>query len=501
MRAANRAHASTTVSGAQATAVLSRLLVAVIATLALLLVWRPAMLRAQEAPAPQPPASSAAPAAATPQEQGAKTHIVKAGETLWSLAARYYGDGHQWQNLARRNGIPISEDPPLRVGMRLSVPARPVVRGAKAAEVAAAPADSTVPKAALAKAGEGTLPAPPAAASRAPSGSLAAQTAGKGNAGATPVPRAAAAAPAARVSAAPAQPPVGADTSKANLQPTVGTMMGERGVRRIGLSDQEAAMNSRKPSEVVTVFHRDLPDAAEAERRTRAVLRPNTPTPRTAEFLSAPFVVAERSLDKLGRIAARVGSPETSEEYPQRAIKTDQVELEAPPKQSYKVGDRLVAFAPPTTVDKGQLLVQPTGVLEVIKAEAGKPALAVVRRQSGRIEAGQHLLPAPPVDAPWVKTVRLDAPDVATTVKWLDPQEAQPTLQSFVVVGAGAAKGLAAGDELALYRRIAKGTTETVAATVRIVRADRDYATAVVTRQYQTDITVGMTARRYAKAP
>jgi LysM repeat protein len=492
MRAANRAHASTAVSNSQAQALLSRLLIAALATLALLVVWRPALLHAQ--------GNSAA-----AQESNSRTHVVKAGETLWGLAARYYGDGHQWQNLARQNGIPVSNEPPLRVGMRLTVPARPVVRGAKAAEVAAAPADSTVPKVALAKAGEGTMPVSDATGNRAPAGSLAAQTSGKGNAGAGQSGRAVAA-PRPAAATASQQPPAAnaaqpPDTSKANLQPTVGTVMGDRGFRRIGLTDPDAAMNSRKPSEVVTVFHRDLPDAAEAERRTRAVLRPNTPAPRTAEYLSAPFVMEARSLEKLGRIAARVGSPLASDEYPQRAIKTDQVELEAAPAQSFSVGDRLVAFGPPSKLDTDQALVLPTGVLEVVSAETGKPALAVVRRQSGRIEAGQQLLPASNVSAPWVKSVRLEAPDVMTTVKWLDPQEAQPTLQSFLVVAAGSAKGLAPGDELAVYRRIAKGTTQTVAALVRVVRVERDYATTVITKQYQTDIAVGMTAWRYAKAP
>jgi hypothetical protein len=291
------------------------------------------------------------------------------------------------------------------------------------------------------------------------------------------------------------------DTGKANLTPSTATVTGDRGFRRIGLSDQEAAMNARKPSEIITVFHRDLPDAAEAERRTRAVLRPNTPTPRNAEYQSAPFVVAARSLASVGRISARVGSPEASREYPQRAIKTDQVEIEPSAKQTFAVGEKLVAFGPPSVMDKQQLLVEPTGILEVVKAEPGRPALALVRRQSGRIEGGQQLLRAADVSAPWVKTARLETPDVMTTVKWLDPREGQPTLQSFVVVGAGSTQGLAAGDELAIYRRIAKGTTETVAALVRVVRVEADYATTVITRQYQTDITVGLSAKRYAKAP
>ena len=491
MRAADRAHTTATVPAPQLGTLLSRLLVAAIATIALLLVWRPSLLHAQGgAVAAQAPAS--------------KTHVVKAGETLWGIAARYYGDGHQWRVLAQRNGLPISDEQSLAVGLRLSVPAEPPARPANAADLAVARADSTVPKAALAKAGEGTLPAPEAEPSRAPAGSLAAQTAGRGNAGATATGRGASStkrSPASATALVASTSDSLADTGKANLTPTTGTIMGERSVRRIGLADQEAAMNSRKPSEVVTVFHRDLPDAAEAERRTRAVLRPNTPTPRLAEYMSAPFVTTVRSIETLGRIAARVGSPSAGDAYPQRAIKTDEVEIVAPIKQSFKVGDRLLAFGAPEAIDKEQVVVLPTGMLEVTRAESGKPALAVVRRQSGRIEAGQQIVMAPDVNAPWVRAVPLDKPDVPSTIRWLDPQEAQPTLQSYLVIGAGSAKGLAAGDEVAIYRRLAKGTTEAMAATARVVRVERDYATAIITKQYQTDITVGLPVRRFAKAP
>jgi len=492
MRAADRAHASSAMPTSQASGLLSRLLIMAVATAALLLVWRPAILRSQDAPV-------------TAREPSARTHVVKAGETLWSLAVRYYGDGHQWQALARRNGIPITTDPPLRVGMRLSVPEAPAARGGKAAEVAAAPADSTVPKVALAKAGDGTLPTPDAAPATAPAtaGSLAAQTAGKRNAGA---------AKPARATGRPApspQPPSSAkadtakaDTAKADLKPTTGALLGERTARRIGLVDQDVAMMSRKATEVQTVFHRDLPDAAEAERRTQAVMRPNTPAPRVAEYLAAPFVIGGAAVESLGRIAARVAAPaKAGGVYLQRAIKTDEVELRAPLKQSYKVGDRLVAFGSLSPLDKTQAVALPSGVLEVVRADAGKPALAVVQYQSGRIEEGQKLVLAPAVSARWVEAVRLATPDVPTTVRWLDPQEAQPTLQSFVIVGAGSAKGLAEGDELAIYRKIAQGTAESVAAIARVVRADRDFTTAIIIKQFLPDITTGMTVRRYAKAP
>jgi hypothetical protein len=296
--------------------------------------------------------------------------------------------------------------------------------------------------------------------------------------------------------------PAEADTTRADLKPTTGTIMGQAGGGRIGLVDQESAMASRKADEVQTVFHRDLPDAAEAERRTRAVLRPNPPTPRLAEFLAAPYLTSARSLKKLGRITARVG-PTTSggDRYSPQAITTEEVELRSPVDQAYKIGDRLLAFEVQDAMHNDSVVVRPTGVLEVVKVDAGKPDVALIRRQSGRIEVGQRLVFAPIASAQWVEARRVDTADVPTSITWLDEREAQPTLQSYVIIGAGSAKGLSPGDELAIYRRIAKGTTETPAATARVVRVERDHATAIITRQYQTDIAVGMRVRRYAKAP
>lgn len=518
MRAVRRAQSTSVMPSRQAAALLYRLLMAVVATAALLIVWRPRVVHAQSAQSADAQASDSAAAQAASQAQAqparqpsTTTHVVKPGETLWSLAARYYGDGHQWQELARRNGIATTDGAPLRVGQRLTVPARRVASGSKAAATAAAPADSTVPRVALTKAGEGTLPTPPAAARSASAGrgSLAAQTAGKGNAaaGAAAKPGAAQAAAAPKPAQPTAQPSAQAqaqaDTSRANLTPQVGTMLGERSLKRIGLVDQSTQAASRKPAEGQTIFHLDMPDAAEAERRTQAALRPNVPVLRQAEFDAAPYLASESAVKGAGRILARRGaSAEGDQAYPQRALKTDEVEVQPPAGTTWSVGDRLVAFTTQTLTgsNKGRLVVLPTGLLEVRRADGGAVAIAEVLRQSGRVEQGQQLVAASGAAAPRVQAQKLATPDVTTSVLWLDPNELLPTLSSYVVLGAGADKGLKAGDEVALYAAVA-GAREAVMATVRVVRVDATSSTAVIVSQQGRDIAVGMTARRFAKAP
>ncbi|HEY0931994.1 MAG TPA: LysM peptidoglycan-binding domain-containing protein [Gemmatimonas sp.] len=511
MRAAKKAPSTSALTRTDASGLLFKLAIAVVGTLALLVVWRPTVVHAQ--------ASASAPVSAQ-----TATHVVKSGETLWSLAARYYGDGHQWQDLARRNQIDTQGSAPLRVGQKLTVPAKPSVRGANAGQVAAAPADSTVPKVALAKAGEGTLPTPastkPAAGA---SGSLAAQTASKGNA--APVPageRSARPVAPARSASTGANSPVagsraaasvtassevaraGQDTGRLNLTPARGTIMGEdRATVRVGLVNSGEQAASRKASEALTVFHRDIPDAAEAERRALAAMNPNTPVPRQGEYDAAPFLITDAQRAAAGQIVRRRGASEATghDAYPTRAIKTDEVELAAGTAGAYTVGQRLVAFSEYRSVDGKTVVAIPAGVLEVTQVEAGRPALAIVRRQSGRIEGGQRVLTASGEPAPRSVAQRLETPDVSTTVRWLERTELLPTLQSYLVLDAGSDKGLKAGDEIALYHQPAGNPAEKLTATVRVVRVDGASSTAIILRQYGHEIATGMAARRFAKAP
>jgi tetratricopeptide (TPR) repeat protein len=70
-----------------------------------------------DAPPEQPRESAPAPAA------GVRHHTVARGDTLFSLAQRYYGNRSKWRDIyaANRNVLP-SENSPLRIGTDLKIP-------------------------------------------------------------------------------------------------------------------------------------------------------------------------------------------------------------------------------------------------------------------------------------------------------------------------------------------------------------------------------------------
>jgi len=88
--------------------------------------------RAAITPAPAPSLEVTAPAAA-PQ-----TCTVAQGDTLWSLAVRFYGEGRQWKRIEEANRDVLTSAGTLSVGMVLVVPPKEGQRVAAESQVAAA---------------------------------------------------------------------------------------------------------------------------------------------------------------------------------------------------------------------------------------------------------------------------------------------------------------------------------------------------------------------------
>jgi hypothetical protein len=65
-----------------------------------------------------------APAPLSAQADSLRTHVVQRGETLWSLAARYLGNGHRWREIVALNQALIRSAQDLPVGATIRIPGR-----------------------------------------------------------------------------------------------------------------------------------------------------------------------------------------------------------------------------------------------------------------------------------------------------------------------------------------------------------------------------------------
>lgn len=72
------------------------------------------------------PTKPTTPTPTTPSKQPTtRVHTLKKGETLWSLAVKYYGSGTKWTHIAKANGINVNDDKKIRslqIGLKLNIP-------------------------------------------------------------------------------------------------------------------------------------------------------------------------------------------------------------------------------------------------------------------------------------------------------------------------------------------------------------------------------------------
>lgn len=80
----------------------------------------------QRPAAAPPPVSKAQPLPrsqyAEPAASQARVHVVQPGETLYSIAKRYYGQGKQWRRVFQANKNRIIDPNRIKAGMKLIIP-------------------------------------------------------------------------------------------------------------------------------------------------------------------------------------------------------------------------------------------------------------------------------------------------------------------------------------------------------------------------------------------
>jgi len=76
---------------------------------------------ASSAPTPAYPSEAAA-TKLTATESGGRAHTVAKGDTLYSLARKYYGDQRRWRDIYEANRSLVSDPNKIYVGQRLIIP-------------------------------------------------------------------------------------------------------------------------------------------------------------------------------------------------------------------------------------------------------------------------------------------------------------------------------------------------------------------------------------------
>lgn len=261
-----------------------------------------------------------------------------------------------------------------------------------------------------------------------------------------------------------------------------------------------ATQRAARGGDVSTIFQGHAYDPVETEEAVLAVLPSKKARPRNSEYASAPYVVSAPALLQAGAVGRRAGSAGASFRGIERFVLVDEAEITLPTGIPAVVGARFVSVDVDVLLKPSAQVVSPTGVFEIVKVEAGRPIVARVIQQAGRIEEGQRLLPlegnAVRGDVA-VTAVPRAVTQPETEVTWVAGDALLPSVQSFLMLGAGEREGVKAGDQFALVKRRGLGpdAVEQRVALVRVVRVTAYGSTAIVIRQDQPGISVGGAAR------
>ena len=443
------------------------------------------------------------------------THTVRPGETLWSLAARYYGDGHKWRDLASLNGLAEGGERGISVGQTLRVPTSAPSLAESRAAMAEAPPSQT-PRAAVTPAAVEPTPAPavakpepkpeptpevakpepaPAVAKPEPKPEPAPEVA-------KPEPKASTAARSTRAEPVPGD----AIGAPAPLTPVAAPLLetppatDDRPVfeRRIGLVKQ-AEFAKARGRDNTTVFLGPAPFDADTMQGTVWLNGNETfvapATRRVGEFNAAPIALADTAWRSAGRVGSRATTTGSSAgRGVHRMQQSDLVEVRLPAGSDSTPGTQFVTVTHGADLGRGAHLAMPTGILTLVEPRDGV-AIARVTRIYEVIEQGQAILPY--VEAPEVPATPEVAP-ISATVRWITNAPLLPSISSYLVLTGEASADFAPGDR---FQLIADDPAGARVATVRVVRVTPVGATAIVTSQEAPGIRVGLRAVRIGRAP
>lgn len=236
-----------------------------------------------------------------------------------------------------------------------------------------------------------------------------------------------------------------------------------------------------------------------------AQVRATGPTIRPGEFYAAPYVERDGGPPNAGRIVGTgdvPGIPLTESERPLQSY--ERVFVTLPPGMSNAAGTRYVSVRRGPTLDGVGQVMEPTGILTVLRAQSGQAVEALIVARFAPVEIGDQLVTMEAVPANLAKPTATSG--ARTTALWIQGEPVLPSLQSYIIVEGNAASGMRVGDQITFYRerRAANDGTvlpESEIAVAQIVRVTAQASTAIILDQSYGAIAEGSVARVSAKMP
>jgi len=169
------------------------------------------------------------------------------------------------------------------------------------------------------------------------------------------------------------------------------------------------------------------------------------------------------------------------------------------------VGDKVVVAKTGETIADVGRVIEPTAVMRIDSLAGKSQAIGTIVKQFGTVVPGQGIvLPGRTFESTSTRPVNGSYPLTAKLV-WVQGSPRLPSVQTYVILAAGEAKGVRPGDQFTLLSdgQFSDGTPAPLSATARvtIVRVTPFGASGIVVHQDQPEIQTGMAARLTAKMP
>ncbi|HSU93113.1 MAG TPA: LysM peptidoglycan-binding domain-containing protein [Gemmatimonadaceae bacterium] len=237
------------------------------------------------------------------------------------------------------------------------------------------------------------------------------------------------------------------------------------------------------------------------------------PAVRVGEVFAAPWLDRANGPSDQGTI---VGSAEISgiaTTTPRtRMLNEERAYITLPKDVVPARGDRYLAFQLGPVLEDGSQMVEPTGVVEVERAENGDASTVRIITQYSNVEAGQGIIP---IDHFTLGNEARPSPLMLGTegkVVFVSDGAVLPTMQGYVVIDVTAKDGAKIGDQYTLYvpRRpvLVKGRGDQMAnvpeervALAQVVKVTDRGTTLILVDQQNPAVKVGMKARLTARMP